>query len=59
MLGTPKLDSFANRHKKQGDSIDAEAGWRSCANETIKSEGFGLTELKELLLFSCKFTEFI
>lgn len=26
MLETPKLDSFANRHKTQGDSIDAEAG---------------------------------
>lgn len=55
MLGTPKLDSFANRHKKQGDSIDAEAGWHSCAAafETIKSEGFGLSELIELLLLSC------
>lgn len=28
-------------------------------NETIKSKGFGLSELIELLLFSCKFTEFI
>lgn len=32
MLGTPKLRSFANRHKKQADSLAAEAGrWRSRA----------------------------
>lgn len=27
--------------------------------ETIKSESLGLSEMIELLLFSCKFTEFI
>lgn len=31
MLGTPTRILLQTDIEKQGDSIDAEAGWRSCA----------------------------
>lgn len=58
MLSTPKLDSFANRHKKQDDSIDMEAGGL-LSNETIELEDFGPSEHIKQLLFSCKCTQFL